>query len=37
MEAISFSTARANQARTMDRVCENHNALIITRKGASSV
>jgi antitoxin YefM len=37
MDAISYSTARANLAKTMDRVCEDHTALIITRKGASSV
>lgn len=37
MDAISYSTARANLAKTMDRVCEDHTALIITRKGESSV
>ena len=37
MDAISYSTARANLAKTMDRVCEDHSALIITRKGESSV
>lgn len=37
MDAISYSSARANLAKTMDRVCEDHSALIITRKGESSV
>jgi antitoxin YefM len=37
MDAISYSTARANLAQTMDRVCEDHSTLIITRQGASSV
>jgi antitoxin YefM len=37
MDAISYSTARANLAKTMDKVCEDHSALIITRKGESSV
>jgi len=33
MDAISYSSARANLASTMDRVCEDHEALIITRNG----
>ena len=37
MDAISYSTARANLAKTMDRVCDDHTALIITRKGEASV
>lgn len=37
MDAISYSAARANLAKTMDRVCEDHSPLIITRKGESSV
>lgn len=37
MDAISYSTARANLARTMDRVCEDHTPLIITRQKESSV
>lgn len=37
MDAITYSSARANLARTMDRVCEDHEALIITRNGAQSV
>ncbi|WP_260294584.1 type II toxin-antitoxin system Phd/YefM family antitoxin [Sedimenticola hydrogenitrophicus] len=37
MDAISYSTARANLASTMERVCEDHSPVIITRKGAGSV
>lgn len=37
MDAISYSAARANLARTMDRVCNDHEALIITRNGERSV
>lgn len=37
MDAISYTTARANLARTMDRVCDDHEAIIITRNGEQSV
>ena len=37
MDAISYSSARANLARTMERVCNDHEALIITRNGERSV
>ena len=37
MDAITYTTARANLAKTMDRVCEDHEALIITRNGEQSV
>lgn len=37
MDAMTYSSARANLARTMDRVCEDHEALIITRNGEQSV
>ena len=37
MDAISYSTARANLAKTMDRVCEDHTSMIITRQGQASV
>jgi antitoxin YefM len=33
MDAISYSAARANLASTMDRVCNDHEPLIITRNG----
>lgn len=37
MDAITYSTARAKLADTMDRVCEDHEAIIITRSGQQSV
>lgn len=37
MDAITYTTARANLAHTMDRVCEGHETLIITRNGQQSV
>lgn len=37
MDAISYTAVRANLARTMDRVCNDHEALIITRNGEQSV
>lgn len=37
MDAISYTTARANLARTMERVCHDHAPVIITRKSESPV
>ncbi len=37
MDAITYTTVRANLARTMDRVCNDHEALIITRNGDQAV
>ncbi|WP_062063865.1 type II toxin-antitoxin system Phd/YefM family antitoxin [Cellvibrio sp. OA-2007] len=37
MDAITYTTARANLASTMDKVCEDHEPLIITRNGQQSV
>ncbi len=37
MDAITYSAARANLASTMDRVCNDHETLIITRNGEQSV
>ena len=37
MDAITYSAARANLAKTMDRVCSNHEPMIITRNGEQSV
>lgn len=37
MDAITYSAARANLASVMDRVCGDHEALIITRSGERSV
>lgn len=37
MDAISYTVARANLAKTMERVCEDHDPVIITRKREASV
>lgn len=37
MDAISYTAARQNLAKTMERVCENHEPIIITRNNESSV
>ena len=37
MDAISYTTARANLARTMDRVCADHDPIIITRNSEQAV
>ena len=37
MESITYTTARANLAKTMDRVCVDHEPVIITRSGETSV
>lgn len=37
MDTITYTTARAKLADTMNRVCEDHEPLIITRNGEQSV
>lgn len=37
MDAIPYTTLRANLAAQMDRVCEDHTPLIVTRKASASV
>lgn len=37
MDAISYTAARTNLAKTMQRVCEDHSPVIITRSKAPSV
>ena len=37
MDSITYSTARANLADTMDRVCDDHEPVIITRGGQQAV
>lgn len=37
MEALSYSTVRENLAETMERVCNDHELIIITRKNSRSV
>ena len=37
MDVMTYSTLRANLASTMDRVCNDHEVLIITRNGDQAV
>ncbi|HEY0930733.1 MAG TPA: type II toxin-antitoxin system prevent-host-death family antitoxin [Gemmatimonas sp.] len=37
MDSITYSAARAKLADTMDRVCEDHEPVIITRGGEQAV
>lgn len=37
MDAMTYTTLRANLASTMDRVCNDHEPLIITRNGDQDV
>lgn len=37
MDAMSYSTARKHLVETMERVCDDHDPIIITRKSARSV
>lgn len=37
MDAISYTSARTNLARTMEKVCADHVSVIITRKNESPI
>lgn len=37
MEAISYTAARENLAATMDKVCQDHAPVVITRKRDQAV
>ncbi len=37
MDAISYSTLRADLAGTMDRVCDDREPIVVTRKNGRSV
>jgi antitoxin YefM len=37
MNALTYSTARSNLAGLMEKVCENHEPMIITKKGNITV
>ena len=37
MDAVSYTHARANLAKTMDKVCADHAPVIVTRKSQSVV
>lgn len=37
VDAITYTAARTNLAKTMDQVCEDHSPVIITRNKSQSV
>jgi antitoxin YefM len=37
MEAITYTTARQNLSKTMDKVCSDHTPVIVTRNSSNSV
>jgi antitoxin YefM len=37
MESISYTAARSNLAKTMEKVCDDHAPVAITRKGEGAV
>lgn len=37
MDAMSYTAARANLAKTMEKVCNDHAPVIITRKSEAPV
>ena len=37
MDTVTYTTIRANLASAMDKVCNDHEPLIITRNGEQSV
>ena len=37
MDSITYTHARSNLAKTMERVCDDHTPIIITRKNQHSV
>ncbi len=37
MKALSYTALRSNLARTMEKVCDDHEPIIITRKSEGAV
>ena len=37
MDAITYTSARQNLAKTMEKVCQDHSPVIVTRKKNESV
>jgi len=37
MEAITYTAARQNLAKTMEKVCRDHAPMIVTRKSSGAV
>ena len=37
MKAMSYTAARSNLAKTMERICDDHEPVVITRKNERSI
>ena len=37
MKAITYTAARQNLAKTMEKVCRDHSPVVVTRKASNSV
>jgi antitoxin YefM len=37
MDAITYTAARQNLAKTMEKVCRDHSPVVVTRKSSNSV
>lgn len=37
MKAISYTSVRSNLAKTMERICDDHEPVVITRKNERAV
>ena len=37
MDAMTYTAARQNLAKTMDKVCRDHAPVVVTRKSSNSV
>ena len=37
MDVITYTSARQNLAKTMEKVCKDHTPVIVTRKASNSV
>ena len=37
MKAVTYTNARQNLAKTMEKVCQDHSPIIVTRKTTDSV
>jgi len=37
MNAITYTAARQNLAKTMEKVCRDHSPVVVTRKSSNSV
>lgn len=37
MKALSYTAARSNLAKTMERICDDHEPVVITRRNEHSI